>query len=126
MQRIFMFNLNYIFILCAVAVIAFGQVAFKYAALQLRVDAARSYYDLLRDNLLPIGLVLLALALYLISTVAWVQALRTVPLSVAFMFNSLAFVVVPTAAFLLFGEKMPAYFVPGLLMIVGGIFLITR
>lgn len=121
-----MFNTNYIYIIGAVTVIALGQILFKYAAQQLQIDAGQTYEQLLRDNIYPFGLVLLACTLYLISTVAWVQALRTVPLSIAFMFNSLAFVLVPAAGFLLFGEQMPKYFFPGLLMIICGILLVSR
>lgn len=121
-----MFNVNYVFIIGAVTVIALGQIMFKYAAQQLRIDACQTYEEVLRNNIYPVGLVLLACTLYLISTVAWVQALRTVPLSIAFMFNSLAFVMVPAAGFFLFGEQMPKYFFPGLLMIIGGILLVSR
>ena len=67
----------------------------------------------------------LALFLYLQSTLAWVHALRTVPLSVAFMFNSLAFVIVPVAGFLLFGEQVPRFFLLGIALIVTGIVLVS-
>jgi drug/metabolite transporter (DMT)-like permease len=70
-------------------------------------------------------LVLLALVLYLISTIAWIQALRTIPLSIAFMFNALAFIIVPFAGFILFGEQMPRYFLPSAAMIIGGIILVS-
>ncbi|RAI42490.1 hypothetical protein CH341_19280 [Rhodoplanes roseus] len=73
----------------------------------------------------PILLVTLALALYLMATIAWVQALRSVPLSVAFMFNSLAFVLVPVAGFVVFGEPIPRFFLLGLALIIGGILLVT-
>jgi multidrug transporter EmrE-like cation transporter len=42
------------------------------------------------------------------------------------MFNSLAFVLVPLAGFLMFGEQMPRYFILGLVMIIGGIYFISR
>jgi len=121
-----MFKMNYVFIIIAVFVIACGQIIFKYAAQSLRIKAGQSYIDLLLDNIFPIALVLLALALYVMSTVAWIHALRTTPLSIAFMFNSLAFILVPVGAFLLFGEQVPRFFLPGLMMIIGGIFLILR
>lgn len=120
-----MFNISYVFIVFAVIVIAIGQIMFKFAAQNLRVVSTQSALDLLRDNAMPISLVAVALALYLISTVAWVHALRSVPLSVAFMFNSLAFVIVPVAGFLLFGEQVPRFFLSGVLLIVGGIVLVS-
>jgi multidrug transporter EmrE-like cation transporter len=121
-----MFNLNHVFIAAAVLVIAIGQVLFKYAAQQIRIVPSQSYLALLRENSFPISLVALVLVLYVISTIIWVQALRTVPLSVAFMFNSLAFVLVPAAGFALFGEPVPRFFLPGLALIIGGILLVSR
>ncbi len=121
-----MFNMNYIFIVGAVIVIAVGQITFKYAALQLRIVPSQTYLAMLLENIWPLSHVAAALLLYLISTIAWVQALRTVPLSIAFMFNSLAFVLVPAAGFALFGEPVPRFFLPGLVLIVGGIILVSR
>lgn len=120
-----MFNLNYILIMSAVVVIAIGQITFKFAAQNLRFLPSQTLIPWIHSNIIPICLVIVALMLYLASTIAWVQALRTVPLSVAFMFNSLAFIIVPLAAFLLFDEPIPRFFVPGLLLIVGGVILVS-
>jgi drug/metabolite transporter (DMT)-like permease len=113
-------------ILSAVAVIALGQILFKLAARNISIAPDSTYIAIVNANLYPIALIIAAVLLYSLSTIAWIQALRTVPLSIAFMFNSLAFVLVPSAAFLLFGETIPRYFLPGLIMIIGGIFLISR
>jgi multidrug transporter EmrE-like cation transporter len=121
-----MFNINYIFILGSVVTIVCGQIIFKYAAKELQIDPSFGYITLVRTNIQPVGLVVSALALYLIATMAWIQALRTVPLSIAFMFNSIAFVLVPLASFLLFHEQIPKFFIPGVAMIIAGIFLISR
>lgn len=121
-----MSSLNYLLIAGAVVVIACGQILFKFAAQRLTFPDGASLTAIVSANLQPLALVLVAVTLYALSTVAWIQALRTVPLSVAFMFNALAFVLVPGAGFLLFGEAMPRYFFLALAMIVGGIFLVTR
>jgi drug/metabolite transporter (DMT)-like permease len=121
-----MSNTNFILVLGSVAIIVCGQIIFKYAARELHIDPLQGYAALVRSNLFPIGLLLLALILYLISTLAWVQALRTVPLSIAFMFNSIAFIFVPIASFLLFQEQTPRFFILGAAMIVAGIVLISR
>jgi multidrug transporter EmrE-like cation transporter len=120
-----MFSINYVFIVFAVVVIAIGQITFKFAAGSLRFLPSQSPLGLLRDNALPLSLVVLALFLYLLSTLAWVQALRTVPLSIAFMFNSLAFIIVPVAGFMLFGEPIPRFFLPGITLIIAGIVLVA-
>jgi drug/metabolite transporter (DMT)-like permease len=41
------------------------------------------------------------------------------------MFNALAFIIVPFAGFILFGEQMPRYFLPSAAMIIGGIILVS-
>lgn len=120
-----MFSLNYVLILGSVAAIACGQVMFKYAAQRLSFTAGDTYVRLIEANLHALGIIVAALALYMLSTVAWIQALRSVPLSVAFMFNALAFVLVPMAAVFIFGESWPRYYVLGMMMIVGGIVLIS-
>ncbi|KQZ98525.1 hypothetical protein ASD64_16315 [Mesorhizobium sp. Root157] len=121
-----MFNINYLFVLTSVVIIACGQIIFKYAAKELHIDPTQAYVAILRANVYPFGLVTIALALYLISTVAWVQALRTVPLSIAFMFNSIAFILVPIASSLLFHEPISRHFILGMALIIGGIILISR
>jgi drug/metabolite transporter (DMT)-like permease len=120
-----MINVNYIVIIGVVLVLAAGQITFKFAAQSIRILPSQTLFNLLRDNALPLSLVAVALLLYLLSAIAWVYALRTVPLSIAFMFNALAFVIVPAAGFLLFGEQVPRFFLPGLLFIVGGIVLVS-
>ncbi|QKC97783.1 EamA family transporter [Mesorhizobium sp. NZP2298] len=121
-----MFNINYILISSSVLVIAFGQVIFKFAAKNFKIGGGGGWWNVAQQNVTPIALIFLALFLYFLSTIAWVQALRTVPLSVAFMFNALAFVIVPCAGFFLFGESVPKYFYLGMPLILLGIFLISR
>jgi drug/metabolite transporter (DMT)-like permease len=121
-----MAKLDLVLILFSVAVIGIGQIIFKFAAREMKIDFGQSTILIVKTNLFPLGLVLLTVTLYCISTLAWVYALRTVPLSVAYMFNSLAFVLVPLAGFLMFGEQMPRYFILGLVMIIGGIYFISR
>ncbi|CAA2138540.1 hypothetical protein [Hyphomicrobium sp. ghe19] len=120
-----MFNRDYILISGAVLVIAVGQIIFKYAAQQLHIDEGRTLVRIALDNLFPIILVALALGLYVLSTIAWIQALRTTPLSVAYIFNAMAFLIVPLAGVVFFGEPLPKFFFIGALMIIGGIVVVT-
>lgn len=121
-----MFDANYVLILLSVLVISFGQIMFKLAARSVKTDWQNSWVELVQQNALPIGLIVIALSLYFLSTIAWVYALRTVPLSVAFMFNALAFIIVPSAAFVFFGEAMPKHFLLGMPLVLVGIYLISR
>ena len=119
-----MFNINYLLILGSVLVIVIGQVLFKWAAINLRVGG-RDFLEILTDNYRPIAMAAAAVALYGISTIAWIQALRTIPLVVAFSFNALAFVLVPAASLVIFEEQLPRYFFVGLPLIVVGIILLS-
>ncbi|AEH87075.1 EamA family transporter [Mesorhizobium opportunistum] len=121
-----MFNVNYVLISSSVLVIALGQIIFKFAARNFKTGGDGDWWGIVQQNVTPIALIFLALFLYLLSTVAWVQALRTIPLSVAFMFNALAFIIVPCAGFFLFGESIPKYFYLGMPLILLGIFFISR
>lgn len=125
MRVIFMFNINYIIILSSVIIIATGQILFKLAARSIYIINEQTIIENIINNKTSVILVVSALLLYMASTVAWVYALRTTPLSVAFMFNSLAFVFIPVASFFIFQESLPRYFLVGTAMIIGGIILMT-
>lgn len=116
---------NYGLVLLAVAIIGVGQIIFKYAAQNLSGMAKAGLLDWIIANRFAAWLLVAAMGLYLIGTVAWIQALRTTPLSVAYFFNALAFLIVPLAGFVLFGEQVPRYFVPGAIMIICGIVLVS-
>ena len=87
--------------------------------------AGKTIAELIRHNFTPLAAVAGALSLYMVSTVAWIAALRTIPLSVAFMFNALAFVFIPIVSTIFFGEQLPRFFIPALASIALGIYLIT-
>lgn len=119
-------NLNaYALALFSVIVIAIGQSIFKYSALRLDFVPGDSFVELIRRNFTPLAAVAGALSLYMISTVAWITALRTIPLSIAFMFNALAFAFIPIVSTIFFAEQLPRFLIPGLGAIALGIYLIT-
>jgi drug/metabolite transporter (DMT)-like permease len=119
-------NLNaYALAFFSVIVIAIGQSIFKYSALRFDFASGKSIAELIRHNIVPLAAVAGALSLYMISTVAWITALRTIPLSVAFMFNALAFVFIPIVSTIFFDEHLPRFFIPALGSIALGIYLIT-
>lgn len=119
-------KINYVFIIMSVLVSAAGQLTFKFAARAVVYNPGESWLAILQQNITPITTVVLALMLYMLSTVTWVVALRSVSISIAFMFYSLAFVIVPVGGFLLFGEKIPRFYWPGVALIIGGVLLINR
>ena len=86
--------------LLCVVMIAAGQMLFKVAAAQWRIDGWS--WATARGFLSPA--MVLALIVYGMTTVLWVFILRTVPLSVAFPVYALVFVLVPVAAHFLLTE----------------------
>ena len=102
--------------LVTVVSISAGQVLFKTAA--GRANAANS---MLAPDVL--GILLAAVTLYGGATLVWVYVLRHVPLSAAYVFMSLSFVIVPILSWLLFKENLTARYFMGMALIVAGILL---
>ncbi len=65
--------------------------------------------------------VLSAFALYGFSSIGWLYILRQVPLSSAYPFLSLTFIVVPLGGYVFFSERLSWYDALASLAIVGGI-----
>lgn len=102
--------------------IAAGQILFKRAASQLGpVQGASWVLDVAR---LPS--LWLALALYGGATLLWVRILTTVPLSRAYPFMALAFVLVPAASWFLFNETVTGRYAIGTALIIAGVLVVAR
>jgi multidrug transporter EmrE-like cation transporter len=109
---------EYVLVIASVLGVASGQLMFKQAAL---VGANR---DSLIQAWLTNGWLWCAAVAYFVSTIGWIWSLRTVPLSVAYPFMAIAFIVVPVASHLLFGEPLRAHHIVGLVAIVVGLLFI--
>ena len=106
-------------ILVAYAVaMAFGQILFKAAA--LRVGATGSFGERL-TALAHNGYFAVSVVLYAALTVVWVWILTFTPLSRAYVFVALSFVVTPFFGAALFGEPISVRLVIGIGLIVGGL-----
>lgn len=79
--------------------ISLGQLLFKKAALSL--PASPSWYDWSSN-----GWLLVALVLYAVTMAGWVWVLRNAPLSLAYPFMGLAFIIVPLLARWWLGEAV--------------------
>ena len=91
--------------------LAAGQVMFKYAAGGIAFSQPRTLLSL------PLAL---ALVVYALATLAWLAVLTRMPLSVAFPFYGLTFLLVPLFARWFLGEPVawPTY-VGGVVILVG-------
>ena len=108
-------------VLCVV-MIAIGQLMFKAAAAQWKVDGIS--WSTVASFLSP--LMIAALVLYATTTVLWVYVLRTVPLSAAYAIFALAFLIVPVLAHFVLGEPLTRNVLIGGAVIVAGIFIAVR
>lgn len=107
---------NYLVLLGCILSIAAGQLLFKMAATAPRGD--EPVWRLLLSPPLLIGL-----AVYGVAMIAWIWQLRTVPLTRAFPFMALGFILTPLAASVLFGEATSPRYWLGALLICAGILL---
>ena len=85
----FLTPVNVLMILGTIVLLSLGQVLFKSASTQLVVQQPMSWLSL------PL---LGALVIYAIATLLWLLVLTRVPLSFAFPFYGLAFLLVPVLA----------------------------
>lgn len=100
-----------------IAMLAVGQVLFKYAASSLNFSDVRSFLSL------PL---VVALAVYAVATVAWLAVLTRVPLSLAFPFYGLSFILVPLLSMLILGEKLRVSTLVGGVVIMVGVVISSR
>ena len=109
-------------LVCFSLLLAAGQILFKTAALAAPVmNSVRGFAGLL---LLPSFWA--AMVLYGGATLLWIHLLQTIPLSRAYPFAALGFVIVPVAGLLLFGERVSVTYAVGALLVIAGILTIAR
>jgi len=101
---------------------AFGQILFKIAA--LRVGATGSLGERL-TALAHNGYFAVSVVLYAALTVVWVWILTFTPLSRAYVFVALSFIMTPFFAAALFGEPISMRLVIGIGLIVGGLYCVA-
>lgn len=104
-------------LLGVIVLLAVGQVLFKYAAGDFHLDQPRSWLSL------PL---LVALVVYAAATLGWVLVLARVPLSLAFPFYGLAFLIVPILARLFLHEPLKLQTLIGGAVILAGIAISSR
>jgi multidrug transporter EmrE-like cation transporter len=103
-----------IIIYICVLIMVLGQVIFKQVA--LNYNRAGS---LLSWSVLGLGSV--GIVLYGLSTLLWIVVLQTVPISKAYPFFALGFVLIPLAGVLFFGESIFISQYVGITLIIAGI-----
>jgi len=111
-------------LLFAVLSAAVGQVVLKHGMQIASSRAAHSGGSLaLRAATSP--WVLLGLVVFGVSAVAWLAALSRVPLSVAYPFNALGYLVILTASIVLLHERANVLTWVGTFMVVSGLLIVV-
>ena len=101
--------------------LSMGQLLFKRAALSVAdSDAVTAVQKLAFSPTLWAALVLYGLA-----TILWVLILRTTPLSLAYPFVALGFVILPLLSWWLFNEQLDWTMALGTVLIVAGVLVVT-
>jgi drug/metabolite transporter (DMT)-like permease len=101
------------------ASLAGGQVLFKLAAGDLRERLSVSWFDAALSPWL-----ISALLLYALSTALWLYILAHVPLTRAYPFALFGTAIVPLLAWLTLGEPLPALYLLGIAVVIGGLAII--
>lgn len=104
-------------ILATILMLALGQVLFKFASGAIDFASPKS---------LVTWPLVVAILMYGVATLAWLAVLARVPLSTAFPFYGLGFVLVPLLSALLLGEKLRLSTIVGGIIIMVGIIVSTR
>jgi multidrug transporter EmrE-like cation transporter len=111
----------YVLTIITVVFIAFGQVLFKKTAANL---TGFNLNDIVFNSKVMIPFIG-ALFLYGTATILWIIALKDLPLSRAYVFMAISFVIVPVFSAVLFSEQISLAYVIGVGLIVAGI-LVTQ
>ena len=97
-------------------IIAGGQILFKQAGVRGNGDPfVQTLFD-------PVFIV--AVALYGLATLMWVYVLKAVPLSFAYTFMALSYVLVPLLAVMFLGETLNWRYGLGALLIIAGLLIV--
>jgi len=111
-------------LLFAVVSAATGQVMLKHGMQEATAKVAHSGGSLaLRAATSP--WVLLGLVVFGVSAVAWLTALSRVPLSVAYPFNALGYLVILTASILVLHERANVLTWVGTALVVSGLLMVV-
>jgi drug/metabolite transporter (DMT)-like permease len=113
-----------IMLLSSIVLGAGGQLLFKAAARSLPSVSDAGVLRLV-TAMFTTPLVLTGFAAFFISSVLWIAALRSVPLSVAYPMVALSYIIIFSGSYFLFGEALSWRHWLGALLIVMGILLVT-
>ncbi len=112
---------NFIFPLLVVLMLTVGQIGFKLVAAKMQDGYSLQAFWNAKFELAGV------LFLYGVATLLWIYVLSYMPLSQAFSFYAVVFVIVPILSFALFGEDVFNWrYIIGTCLIITGVLLTVR
>ena len=116
---------SYLYVATALALTVYGHIVIKmranfHTANGTAVDQYSFLFLMFVDPWVISGFIAAVVA-----AASWMLAIRNADLSLLYPFMALTFVFIPLLAVILFGEKINGLQITGLLMIVGGVSLVT-
>lgn len=111
--------LSYVIAIVCVIGIASGQILFKLTANEFHKSG--SFFDYKTFMLL-----FSALALYGVTTIAWIWVLQKIELGRAYPLMALAFVLVPLGSHFILGERFQVQYFIGVVIIIFGILVAVK
>ena len=115
-------SINHIIqLVCFALLLSCGQMLFKYTAASTpQLTSFSSFFALFLNIWFWISIFL-----YGSATLLWIYILQQIPLSIAYPFVALGFVVVPLGSWALFNEQINLYYAAGVAFIICGLVIIT-
>lgn len=113
-----------VLVLFAVITASGGQLMLKHG-MQVATARAHSSHGSLAVAAATTPWVLLGLVVFAVSAVAWLAALSRVPLSLAYPFNALGYLVILTSSILVLHEKANLLTWAGTVLVVSGLLMVV-
>jgi len=112
-------------VLVSVALGAFGQMFMKLGLKERPIDLAQLASFKLFETIFQ-RYVFVGVVMYMLAVLLWFVVLSKAELSFAYPLISLAYIMTAFIAYFVFGERISLIRWVGILLILGGVFLITR
>ncbi len=112
-------KLAWLLVFATMAGLSAGQILFKLGAERLERDGPPTPIPFLNAP------IVVALLIYVVSTMFWISALRALPLRLAYPVSALAFVLVPVLGHFFLNEPLSVRSLLGAAVIVAGVAIAT-
>ena len=118
--------MNFFLILFSVTLNAFAQLFLKKGMTVIgKIDFTMSSIISLIPQLIVNGYIIGGMVSYLISIFAWFVVLSRVPVSYAYPYLSIGYVITAVAAYMFLGESLSLYKIVGIVVICAGIVILS-